>query len=44
MLESISGAALAEWNNGAPLTISYSWARSSSYTEGAPINYDVNVV
>ena len=44
MLESVSAVPLAKWTDGAPLTLAYSWTRSASYTEGAPITYDVNVV
>ena len=44
MLESVGVNPLAKWTNGAPLTLAYSWSRSASYSEGAPINYDVNVV
>ena len=44
MLESIESKPLEQWTNGAPLTLAYSWTRSATYVEGAPIAYDVNVV
>ena len=44
MLDFIDNVPLAKWTNGAPLTLAYSWTRSASYTEGAPVTYAVNVV